>query len=153
MDYTKHENEDKMERILCKFSLSHTHTHPHPLIMLMLHTRNHFKQFSVDLSQDCKNPQLSNEVEQVIFHVPNVIAAASKRRDTPPHCIFAIDNLVRRAVNGLLTILIPGKVMWYQTNLCSCVGWKKLLTKQICVVWYWSFALKTQKFTALSVAC
>jgi len=35
------------------------------------------------------------------------VTAAHKRHGTPPHCIFAIDNLVRRAANTVLTIVSP----------------------------------------------
>lgn len=36
------------------------------------------------------------------------VTAASKRHETPPHCIFAIDSLVRRAVQSVLAIVSPG---------------------------------------------
>ncbi len=62
-----------------------------------------------DLSKKCKdNGHLRSEVELAIYHFPGVVTEAHKRRDTPPHCIFAVDNLVRKAVNGVLRILSPG---------------------------------------------
>ena len=67
----------------------------------------------MDLTTKCRNdPRLKSEVELAIYHFPGVVTAAHKRRDTPPHCIFAVDNLVRTAVNGVLSVISPGK--WLQ---------------------------------------
>ena len=69
-----------------------------------------------NLSVKCKgNIQLRSEVELLIYNFPNAVTAAHKRRDTLPHLIFAIDNLVRRAVNQVLAIISPGIVLL--TNL------------------------------------
>ena len=57
---------------------------------------------------------LRKEIEFAVYYFPGVVAAAHKRRDTLPHCIFAIENLVRKAVQGVLEILSPG-------NDCMCV--------------------------------
>lgn len=60
------------------------------------------------LSKKCKGDrQLQSEVELAIYHFPGVVTTAHKRRDTPPHCIFAVDNLVRKAVHGVLRIFCP----------------------------------------------
>jgi len=54
------------------------------------------------------------------------VTAANKRHGTQPHCIFAIDNIVRRAANTVLTIVSPGQnhtivppVMYYNSSLNS----------------------------------
>ena len=36
------------------------------------------------------------------------VTEAHKRHGTPPHCIFAVDNLVHRAVSEVLSIVSPG---------------------------------------------
>jgi len=36
------------------------------------------------------------------------VTEAHKRHGTPPHCIFAVDNLVHRAVNEVLSVVSPG---------------------------------------------
>ena len=64
--------------------------------------------FAADLSKKCKaDSNLRSEVEYAIYHFPGVVTDAHKRHDTP-HFIFAVDNLVRMAVNGVLRVLSPG---------------------------------------------
>ena len=38
------------------------------------------------------------------------VTEAHKRHGTPPHCIFAVDNLVHRAVSEVLSIISPGQL-------------------------------------------
>ena len=52
---------------------------------------------------------MRNEVEKMITHFPTVIKEANKRQDTPPHCMFAIEELVGKALNGLNHVLLPGE--------------------------------------------
>ena len=65
--------------------------------------------FAADLCKKCKtDSNLRSQVEYAIYHFPGVVTAAHKRHDTPPHLIFAVENLVRMAVNEVLRILSPG---------------------------------------------
>ena len=75
--------------------------------------------FSANLKELCSNQQLRAQVELAIFHFPNMVTAAHKRRGTPPHCIFAIDNLVRKAVNGLLSVVSPGELESFSQLVCT----------------------------------
>lgn len=64
---------------------------------------------AADLTKKCKaDSTLRAEVEYAIYNFPGVVTAAHKRHDTPPHFIFAVDNLIRMAVNGVLRVLSPG---------------------------------------------
>ena len=38
------------------------------------------------------------------------ITEAYKRRDTPPHCIFAFDKLVDEALDHIVGVLLPGVI-------------------------------------------
>ena len=60
---------------------------------------------------------MRSEVELIITHFPTVIREANKRRDTPPHCMFAIEELVGRALHSLKLVLLPGQ--WLVKLLCS----------------------------------
>lgn len=48
------------------------------------------------------------ESTQVLFTIQ--VTAAHKRHGTPPHCMFAIDNIVRIATNVAVSIISPGIV-------------------------------------------
>lgn len=54
------------------------------------------------------NSHLRNDIVSAITYFPSAVTEAHKRQDTPPHCIFAIDNLIRKAVNEIMRILSPG---------------------------------------------
>ena len=64
---------------------------------------------SEGLQNKCKgNTQMRSEVERLVTHFPIVIREANKRQDTPPHCMFAIEELVGRALSGLKQVLLSG---------------------------------------------
>ena len=52
---------------------------------------------------------MKGEVERLVTHFPIVIREANKRQDTPPHCMFAIEELVGKALHSLKLILLPGE--------------------------------------------
>ena len=52
---------------------------------------------------------MRTEVERLVTHFPMVIREANKRQDTPPHCMFAIEELVGKALGSLKKILLPGR--------------------------------------------
>lgn len=63
-----------------------------------------------ELCSKCEGSgQMRSEVERMITHFPSVIREANKRQDTPPHCMFAIEELVGKALNGLKLALLPGE--------------------------------------------
>ena len=65
--------------------------------------------FTEELNSKCQaSSQMRGEVELIITHFPGVIREANKRRDTPPHCMFAIEEMVGRALHSLKQILLPG---------------------------------------------
>ena len=70
--------------------------------------------FAEELTNKCQtSAQMRSEVELIITHFPGVIREANKRRDTPPHCMFAIEELVGRALTSLKQILLPGQLVVY----------------------------------------
>ena len=76
--------------------------------------------FAEELNTKCQtSAQMRSEVELIITHFPGVIREANKRRDTPPHCMFAIEELVGRALHSLKQILLPGQLvifLWCSQN-------------------------------------
>ena len=84
---------------------------PFILVVSCVLVSSFFVVLTDDLTVRCKGDgRLRSEVELAIYHFPGVVTAAHKRRDTPPHCIFAVDNLVRTAVNEALSVLSPGEM-------------------------------------------
>ena len=53
--------------------------------------------------------QLKSEVELILNTIRVAITEAYKRRDTPPHCIFAFAKLVDEAVDHIVGVLSPGE--------------------------------------------
>jgi hypothetical protein len=63
------------------------------------------------LSSDCSYDHLlRDDVEQSCFYIPSAVTAANKRHGTPPHCVFAIDDIVHRGVHCILSVLSPDSV-------------------------------------------
>jgi len=76
-----------------------------------------------DLCERCKSsPQLRSEVELILNSVRVSITDAYKRRDTPPHCIFAFENLVDEAMDHIVGILSTGKGLMMLYTVETCVG-------------------------------
>ena len=68
-----------------------------------------------ELCNRCKtSSQIRSEIEVMITHFPIVIREANKRRDTQPHCMFAIEEMVGKALNELKHVLLPGG--WISMN-------------------------------------
>jgi hypothetical protein len=64
------------------------------------------------LSRDCfHDHQLREDVEQCCKTLlPAAVTAANKRHGTAPHCVFAIDDIVHKAVHSILVIVSPDSV-------------------------------------------
>ncbi|XP_065906670.1 mitogen-activated protein kinase kinase kinase 15-like isoform X2 [Dysidea avara] len=87
-----------------------------------------------DINMACmEDKQLRRTIEEALFIFPGVVTEAHKRHQTPPHCIFAVDRLVHRAVSEVLSIVSPDTAtdIGGQSTFTDLSGWDLVQDEQI----------------------
>ncbi len=75
-----------------------------------------------DLCEKCKDSlQLRADLELILNSFQGAITESYKRRDTPPHCIFAFDKLVDQALDHIVAVLSPGECVCVCLHACVYV--------------------------------